>query len=150
MKKRLLFLWNEFCMISTCILTAAAFFTTLLSPAETISQNTLWQILFVSFLCALSTFLYPWDRRISRTELYVRGVIQYLLINMIVLGFGSRFGWYQPIHGKSILSMVLTIAIIFAAVSFISWSHSAKDAQKMNERLEQYRGTQSFEDIERE
>lgn len=144
MKKRLLFLWSEFCMIATCTLTATAFFTTLLSPVETISANTLWQVLLVSFLCTLSTLLYPWERKISKTELYIRIIIHYLLINVIVLGFGSRFGWYEPIHLTSTLSMLFSIAVIFAAVSLISWSHSAKDAKKMNERLEKYqenRGT---------
>ncbi len=141
MKKRLAFLWNKFCIISTCTLTAMAFFTTILSPAETISQNALWQILFVSLLCALSTFLYPWERRMGRAELYIRVGIHYLLINVIVLGFGSRFDWYQPSRLKSMLAMLLTIAVIFAVVSFFSWNRSAKDAQKMNERLEQYQDT---------
>lgn len=144
MKKRLAFLWNKFCIISTCLLTAAAFFTTILSPAETISQNTLWQILFVSLLCALSTFLYPWERKMGRAELYIRVGIHYLLINMIVLGFGSRFDWYQPIHLKSILAMFLAIAVIFAVVSFTSWNCSAKDAKKMNERLDQYQDTRFY------
>lgn len=144
MKKRLVFLWNEFCIISTCTLIATAFFTTILSPAENISQSTLWQILFVSLLCTLSTFLYPWERKMGRAELYIRVGIHYLLINMIVLGFGSRFDWYQPIHLKSILAMLLTIAVIFAVVSYISWNRSAKDAQKMNERLEQYQDTRFY------
>lgn len=74
----------------------------------------------------------------KKTEFRIRVAIHYILINIIVLGFGSRFEWYQPTHLRSILSMLIAIAVIFAAVSFISWSLSAKDAKKMNERLEQY------------
>lgn len=149
MKERLIFLWNEFCMISTCVLTATALFTTLLSPEDSISPNTLWQVLFVSLLCTLSTLLYPWKRNIKKMGFYIRVATHYLLINAIVLSFGSRFNWYHPTHLKSTLSMLLSIAIIFAAVSFISWSHSAKDAKKMNERLEKYQETLSPEDIEK-
>ena len=74
----------------------------------------------------------------KKTEFLIRVVIHYILINAIVLGFGSRFNWYQPTHLKSTLYMLIAIAVIFAAVSVISWSLSAKDAKKMNERLEQY------------
>ena len=44
--------------------------------------------------------------------------------------------------------MLIAIAIIFAAVSVISWSLSAKDAKKMNERLEQYRENLYTKDFE--
>ena len=74
----------------------------------------------------------------KKTELLIRVAIHYILINAIVLGFGSRFEWYRPTHLRSILSMLIAIAVIFTAVSVISWSLSAKDAKKMNERLEQY------------
>lgn len=138
MKKRLIFLWNEFCVISTCVLTAVALSTTILFPIDVVSPNIFWQILLVSALCTASTLLYPWDRKMNKTEFCIRVAIHYILINVIVLGFGSRFEWYQPAHFRSILSMLITIAVIFAIVSFISWSLSAKDAKKMNERLEQY------------
>lgn len=139
MRKRLLFLWNVFCMVSTCSLTVTALFTTVWYPEESIPPNTLWQILFVSFLCTVSTLLYPWEHKMKKTEFHIRAAIHYILINVIVLGFGSRFDWYQPAHFKSTLDMLIAIAVIFAGISFISMGRSAKDAKKMNERLEQYR-----------
>ena len=83
-----------------------------------------------------------------KTEFRIWVAIHYILINIIVLGFGSRFEWYQPTHLRSILSMLIAIAVIFAAVSVISWSLSAKDAKKMNERLEQYRENLYTKDFE--
>lgn len=35
--------------------------------------------------------------------------------------------------------MLLTIAVIFMIVSVISWTKSAEDARRMNERLKEYR-----------
>ncbi len=83
----------------------------------------------------------------KKTELLIRIAIHYILINAIVLGFGSQFNWYHPTHLRSILSMLIAIAVIFAAVSVISWSLSAKDAKKMNERLEQYRESLHSKDL---
>ena len=83
----------------------------------------------------------------KKTELLIRIVIHYILINAIVLGFGSWFNWYHPTHLRSILSMLIAIAVIFAAVSVISWILSAKDAKKMNERLEQYRESLHSKDL---
>ncbi len=139
MKKRLMFLWNTFCIISACVLIVTALFTTILFPTDSISPNVLWQMVFVSFLCTASTLLYPWEHKLKKTEFFIRVAIHYILINVIVLGFGSRFHWYQPAHFKSTLYMLIAIAVIFAIVSLISWSLSAKDAKKMNERLERYR-----------
>lgn len=138
MKKRIIFIWNCFCMITACTLTATALFTTLLFPTESISPYTLWQVLITSFLCALSALLYPWERTMKKTEFRIRVCVHYILINIIVLSFGWRFEWYQPTHLRSILSMLITIAVIFCIVSLISWTRSAKDAKKMNERLEEY------------
>ena len=132
-------LWNMFCIVTTCSLTATAFFTTILFPIDMTSPNVLWQILFVSALCTASTLLYPWEHKMKKTEFLIRVAIHYILINVIVLGFGYRFEWYQPTHLRSILSMLIAIAVIFAIVSLISWSLSAKDAKKMNEQLEKYR-----------
>ena len=84
----------------------------------------------------------------KKTEFRIRVAIHYILINIIVLGFGSRFEWYQPAHFKSTLYMLIAIAVIFAAVSFISWSLSAKDAKKMNERLERYRESLHTKELE--
>ncbi len=139
MRKKLMALWNLFCIITTCSLTATALFTTLLFPTDKVSPNILWQILLVSALCTASTLLYPWEHKMNKTEFLIRVAIHYILINIIVLGFGRRFNWYQPTHLRSFLSMLITIAVIFAIVSLISWSRSAKDAKKMNEQLERYR-----------
>lgn len=149
MKKRLSFLWKQFCMISACSLAAVALFTTILFPVDSIHPNVIWQAFFVSFLCTASTLFYPWERKPKKAERYIRKAIHYILINVIVLGFGSLFEWYQPAHLRSLLSMLFTIALIFAAVSFISWQNSVQDAKKMNERLEQYQEILSPESIEK-
>lgn len=140
MKRRIKFLWNCFCMISTCVMIVVALFTTVIDPTEQIAPFVLWQALMVSMLCAASCFIFPWDCVMKKGEIYVRIGIHYGIINLIVLGFGEWFGWYHIDNIKSLLAMIVSIAVIYAVVSGASWRQSKQDAQKLNERLKQYRG----------
>ena len=136
MKRVILFTWNIFCMVSTCTFAAMALFTTL-APTDLETKN-LWEVLLLSFLCTICSFIYPWNRAMGNVERYIRIGIHYLLINVIILGFGSLFEWYHFSSPKSLFFMIISIAAIFAIISGTSWSCSAKDAKKMNEKLEQY------------
>lgn len=68
----------------------------------------------------------------------MRKVFHYIMVNMIVLGAGFVFEWYDPKSMGSVTAMLVTIAVIFAVVSGISWGRSARDAKRMNERLQEY------------
>lgn len=138
MKKRIHFLWNCFCMVTTCTLTATMLFTNVLFRTDSIPPNILWQILLVSFLCTASTLLYPWERAPKKIEFRIRVIIHYIIINVIVMGFGSLFDWYRITSLASVLVMLISIAAIFIFVSAASWRHSVKDTKEMNERLEEY------------
>lgn len=128
-------------MVSTCVMVVIALFTTVVDPLEWIEPVVLWQALMVSFLCAaLSTFIFPWDRVMKKWEVCVRTAVHYLFINLIVLWFGNQFGWYRINEWISLFAMLISIAAIYVIVSCISWRKSRQDAQKMNERLMQYRG----------
>ena len=57
---------NKFMAITTGELLAVGFFTNILYPIDSITSDIFWQILFTSFLCALSTLIYPDDRISTR------------------------------------------------------------------------------------
>ena len=126
-------------MVSTCVMAVVALFTTVIDPAEWIEPVVLWQALMVSFLCAVSCFIFPWDVVLKKREIWIRTALHYLIINLIVLGFGNWFGWYHIDEWASLLAMLISIAVIYAIVACISWRKSKQDAQRMNERLMQYR-----------
>ena len=98
----------------------------------------LWQIPAVSALCTLSCLIYPWNRILGKTEMGIRTVIHYLLVNGIVLGAGFWFEWYRIDRLGSVVSMVLTIAVVFGLVSAITWAQALEEAKQMNERLREY------------
>lgn len=128
-------------MVSTCVTVVVALFTTVLDPVERIEAVVLWQSLMVSFLCAaLSTFSFPWDRVMKKWENRIRIAVHYLMINLIVLGFGNMFQWYQITDWAGLTAMLISIAVIYFIVSCFSWRKSKQDAEKLNERLKQYQG----------
>ncbi len=134
-------------MVTTCVMAVIALFTTVVDPEEWIEPVVLWQALMVAFLCAaLSTFIFPWDRAMKKWEMRIRIAAHYLFINLIVLWFGNQFGWYRINDWISLLAMLISIAVIYAIVSCVSWHKSKQDAQKMNEGLMRYRGKKDSEE----
>lgn len=136
--RRLKFLLHIFSMVMTGVVFAVAVFTTIIDPTETMEPVLLWQMMLVSGLCTLTALIYPWDREMSKVEVVVRTIIQYVLVNVIVLGSGVIFYWYDISRFRSVAEMVLSIAVIFVAIEASSWKRAAVDAARMNERLKRY------------
>lgn len=138
LKYRIKQLANIFCMVTTGTLLASSLFTTFISPADSLPASLTWQILLASLLSSLCSLIFPINRPLGKTEYILRVILDYFLINLIVLGCGLFFHWYDVTHLPSVLFMVLSILIIYAVVSLISWICAVQDAQKMNERLSRY------------
>jgi len=125
-------------MVMTGVVFAVGVFTMVINPTETVETKLFWQIPLVSALCTLASLIYPWDREMSKTEFIIKALIHYVLVNVFVLGAGALFYWYDPSQLRNIAAMVLSIALIFAALSLITWRKSAADAARMNKKLEEY------------
>ncbi len=136
--KKVNFIFRIFSMVTSCVIVAVAFFTTFLSPEDSLNPMILWQIPAISMLCALGCLIYPWDVKMSKVETGVRIFLHYLYINAVVLISGLLFDWYNVKSVKSVLYMVLTIAVIFTVVSVISWRRETEVAKCMNEKLQEY------------
>ena len=136
--RKIRFLLRTFTMVLTGVVFAVGVFTIMINPTETVETKLFWQMPLVSALCTLTSLIYPWDREMRKTEVIVRTLIHYVLVNIIVLGGGVFFDWYNPSRFHNIAAMMLTIALIFAVVTVISWRKSAVDAARMNEKLEEY------------
>lgn len=138
LRRKIGFLLNIFSMITSCMVIAVALFVTVLNPIERIEAVILWQIPAVAALISLTSLIHPWDIPLKKAGMAARIIIHYVLVNIIVLGAGYAFDWYNPKSGESVTAMVVSIAVIFAIVSGISWGRSARDARRMNERLQEY------------
>lgn len=71
----------------------------------------------------------------------IRVGLHYLLINAIVLGGGSFFGWFDIHELWQVGMMALLIAIIFVIISYYSWRKANREAENLNERLKGRNGS---------
>lgn len=136
--RKLRFLLQVFCMVTTCVVIAVALFTTVINPVESVEPVIMWQIPVVSLSTALGSLIYPWDRKMGKLELKIRIGAHYLWVNLVVLGAGVLFDWYQITRPGSVISMIFAVAVIYSVVSIGSWTKSARDAKQMNEKLKEY------------
>ncbi len=137
--RRLKHLFQTYTMVMTGVVFATALFTTVINPVELVESALLWQMAVISGLCTLmSQIVFPWERGMGRVEAIVRTLIHYILINVVVLGSGAWFEWYNPSRFGSVVSMILAIAVIFGGVTAISWKKGKWEAAEMNRRLEEY------------
>lgn len=137
--RRLRYLFHIYTMVMTGVVFATAIFITVINPMERVESVLLWQMAAVSGLCTLMSLIcYPWNREMGKMENIVRTTIHYVLINVAVLGSGAWFEWYDPARWGSVGAMMLSIAVIFGIVTFISWRKGKREAAEMNRRLEEY------------
>lgn len=136
------FVLNKFYEITAWSLLASVVMT-LISKSDMIPASLLWQIPVLSFLGALSSLIYPWDRSMTRKEFVIRIAIHYLIMNGIVLGGGSLFGWFDIHEPLQVAMMALSVAIIFFIISLYSWTKGNREAQKLNQRLKKRNDNES-------
>lgn len=126
-----------FVCVTTCIVFAAAIFTTVFGTSETIRTEMLWQILIVSALCSLGTMIYP-DYEVTKRKAVFLTVLHYIIVNVVVLGGGILFAWFDADNLQMVMLMLLLIAIIYCLVAAVLWKRAADMATLMNEKLAEY------------
>ena len=136
------FVLNKFYEITAWSLLASVVMT-LISKSDMVPASLLWQIPLLSFLGALSSLIYPWDRSMTRKEFVIRIAIHYLIMNGIILGGGSLFGWFDIHEPLQVAMMALSVAIIFFIISLYSWTKGNREAQKLNQCLKKRNDNES-------
>lgn len=137
MKNRIKATLYTFVCVTTCIVFAAALFTTIFWQGSDIGAEILWQILAVSALCSLGTMIYP-DYEVTKRKAVFLTVLHYIMVNVVVLGGGILFGWFHGDNLQMVLLMLLLIAAIYFIVAAILWKRAADVATLMNEKLAEY------------
>lgn len=137
------FVLNKFYEITAWSLFAAVAMTVLNGGDGMVPASILWQIPLLSFLGALSSLIYPWDHSMTKKELVLRIIAHYFIMNGIVLGGGSLFGWFDIHEPLQVAMMALSVAIIFFIISLYSWTKGNREAQKLNQRLKKRNDNES-------
>ena len=135
---RIRFMLHVFSTVLTGVVIMVAVFITVINPTDTVASALFWQMPLVSAACTLISLMYPWGSEMGKTELIIKTVIHYILVNVIVLGSGALFYWYNPSQFRNIAAMVLAIAVVFGGINAFSWKRASSDAARLNEKLEEY------------
>ncbi|MCI8285590.1 MAG: DUF3021 domain-containing protein [Firmicutes bacterium] len=128
-----------FTWVTTCVVFVTAVYITLFWPHESLSVKILWQILIVSFACSAGICIYPKSQEVSKKTAMLLYFLQYIEVNVIVLGCGVWFRWFYIYDMPMVLGMIIAIAFVFLLVSVLVWRRDKRMAKLMNERLQEYK-----------
>lgn len=148
MLHKLKMIFYTFVCVTTCVTFGTAVYIELFLDNPMLNVDTLWQILFVSLLCSVCTAIY--QKEMTGRLLKSMILVHYLVINLIVLGCGIWFKWFQPEKLLEVIGMLLIIAFVFLVVSAVMWKMDKQVAVQMNERLREYQARrENEEDVEK-
>lgn len=126
-----------FACVTTCVVFVTAAYITIFWGEISLEVDILWQILFVSLLCSIAVMFYP-GREVSTKTAMLIMILHYLEVNVIVMGFGLWFEWFDPDNLPMVLGMLFVIALVFALISAIMWTKNKRIAAQINEKLQKF------------
>lgn len=132
--------FDVFTTVTTCVVFGVGVYCGVFFPRIQFGMEMMWQILLVSLLTSVGTLMYTDE--LSKKITKIQCVLHYLLVNIIVVVCGIRFDWFNTDDLAQIIGMLILIAVIFLAVSIVSWKKVMKEADLMNKRLAEYQGIQ--------
>ena len=143
MTEKMKLLLDIFGKITAGVLMAAAAYITIFWGTEAkISAMILWQVLIVSAVCSVPVLLFAADngKELSKRGMLVRQFVYFLFVNVVVLGLGRRFKWFEVRNLGMVAVMEALIIAVYALVNLVSYLSERSVAQDMNERLRKMRG----------
>lgn len=126
-----------FCMITTGIVFAALVYIKVYYAMNDVGADILWQILLTSLLCSLGNLIHP-VHEVGKRRFRVNLLLHYLYINVVVLGAGSRFEWFDLGVPIMVAGMMALILVIFVAISAVIWTMEIRESRRLNEKLLEY------------
>ncbi len=142
MTEKMKLLLDIFGKITAGVLMAAAAYITIFWGTEAkISAMILWQVLIVSAVCSVPVLLFAADngKELSKRSMFVRQFLYFLFVNVVVLGLGSLFDWFEFRNVSMVLVMEAMIIAVYALVNVVSYLSDRAAAQNMNEKLQERR-----------
>ena len=136
--KRLQSMLNIFTRITAAVTCVSAVYIGIFWGSETIlSVDILWQILGVSALCTLGSFLIPCGlgREVSKGSMLIRMFLYLVFVNAAVLLCGYAFAWFYPSSWRMVAGMEACIIVVFAIVVGAGYFAEYKTAEQMNQKL---------------
>lgn len=129
---------HYFAITTVIVMIVGAGYVTVFWGADVyIGVRLIWQLLLTSFLTSLCHLcFYTKDgRELFGKQLALRYVLAYAYVNVVVLGLGSLFKWFNPQSLPMVLGMVFVILIAFVVICSIAFWTDLKTADEINKKL---------------
>lgn len=130
--------FHYFAITTVIVMIVGAGYVTIFGGGEAIvGVKLIWQLLLTSFLTSLCHLcFYTKDgRELFGRKLALRYVLAYSYVNVVVLGLGFLFKWFNPQSLPMVLGMVVVILIAFVVICSIAFWTDLKTADEINKKL---------------
>ncbi len=108
--------------------------------SESVTTAILWQIMVSSFVTTLLTICMKYGmgkvKCLAKWNGMLGNLLHYLLISIVMLILGSRFGWFH-FEVFSMAIMLLAIGGVYLFVYGVYWLIDLYQADKINKRLKE-------------
>lgn len=142
--KKIIELFNEtmkyFFMITVLILIASSVYVSVFYGVDASVQVIfLWQIMLASFLSSLSRLLFytRQNRTMGKTEYWIRWIFCYGYVNVVNLGLGFLFGWFDISNLSMVAGMLLCILLVYLTVAIVVYLVDSKTTEEINRKLQE-------------
>lgn len=124
-----------FFMLTTLILLAIVFIGSAFDGDARFGYDAILAPVEYAFLCVLPTFVTYSRRELNPRELLLRIVLEFLLIEAIVLGVAFRSALMDTTRISVVLTIAGSVLIIFLLVHIFAWFKDSIESMKMNQAL---------------
>lgn len=135
-KKEISEFMTAFFICTTCITLLEGVLGMIFFPEMELRYDAFFSPPFFAFFSVLFGLVTKSGKELSMKQIYLRRGIHLLLIEGMVLGLNYLSGMnFEPVV---LGALVVSIAVVFAAVYIIMWLNDQKSAALFNEKLKQY------------
>ncbi|HWQ50471.1 MAG TPA: DUF3021 family protein [Terriglobales bacterium] len=132
----------HFFIITTGTVTAVYLFCRLFYPTATFQTADLGRILWMAAAGDLPLAVFYSRRELTRGEMRLREVLHFLLLVGVILSLAWRWGWVNLGRGIEVGGLLLSIVLIYLAVSFVTDCRDRKVTEQLNDKLRERYGPQ--------
>ena len=135
-------IWQIFTVVTVAVMVAAASYVTIFyGPYAHVEIILLWQIIFASFLCSLSPLFFGIGKKeLDKRKFGIRCFGAYIYVNIVVLGLGVGFKWFDISSLPMVIGMLLAVLVAFVFVIAVLFFIDLKTTDEINRKLRERNG----------
>ena len=128
---------KNFLIIFASIIIIITILRQLYHPNIAFDLKSIYIIMAVSFLSALTGFILYSPNEISEKNMRTRMAIHFFTLEMLLIALSGVLNIANSV--LEVIILALQIAVIYIIVRLLSWQHDKKEAKKINEKLKAFK-----------